>query len=140
MSASGYSGTPLLKKLGIVPEMKVLLISAPDNYFTLLETDIGSQVIKQGKADFVHLFATDKKKLETGFLQLIKTQPPTCIIWISWYKKSAKMATDITEDSIREIVLPTGWVDVKVCSVSELWSGLKIVLRKKPPDSDQHCK
>jgi hypothetical protein len=94
-----------------------------------LETDISKQVIKNGKADFVHLFATSKKDLDKQFNQLIKKLPATAIIWISWYKKSAKIPTDITEDTIREIVLPTGWVDVKVCAVSEVWSGLKIVKR-----------
>ena len=110
--------------------MKILLIKPPDNYFQWLETDIQKQLIKSGTADFVHLFVIKKAELEKTFLQLIKKLPPNAIIWISWYKKAAKIPTDITEDSIREIVLPTGWVDVKVCAVNELWSGLKIVPRK----------
>ena len=130
MATAGYSGTSLFKKLGIKPEMKVLLVNPPDNYFKLLETDIRKQVIQSGSADFVHLFVVKRSELEKSFLQLIKKLPVNAIIWISWYKKAAKIPTDITEDSIREIVLPTGWVDVKVCAVSELWSGLKIVLRK----------
>ncbi|MES2330208.1 MAG: DUF3052 domain-containing protein [Bacteroidota bacterium] len=129
MATTGYSGTPLVQKLGIKPEMKVLLVGSPPNYFQLLETDIRKQVIKSGKADFVHLFVTSKKDLDKQFNQLIKKLPSTAIIWISWYKKSAKIPTDITEDTIREIVLPTGWVDVKVCAVSDVWSGLKIVKR-----------
>ncbi|MEO8174632.1 MAG: hypothetical protein ABI581_16170 [Sediminibacterium sp.] len=129
MATSGYSGTPLVQKLGIKPEMKVLLIGAPDDYSQLLEADISKQVIKSGKADFVHLFATSKKDLDRQFNQLIRKLPSNAVIWISWYKKSAKMPTDITEDTIREIVLPTGWVDVKVCAVSEVCSGLKIVKR-----------
>ncbi|MES2372553.1 MAG: DUF3052 domain-containing protein [Bacteroidota bacterium] len=129
MSTTGYSGTPLVQKLGIKPGMKILLVGAPADYFRLLELDISKQVIKSGKADFVHVFATSKKDLEKRFNQLIKKLPATAIIWISWYKKSAKLPTDITEDTIREIVLPTGWVDVKVCAVSEIWSGLKIVKR-----------
>ena len=131
MSTTGYSGTPLVQKLGIKPEMKVLLVNAPADYFNLLETDLSKQVIKAGKADFVHLFAVSRKELEKQFLQLIKKVPGTAIIWVSWYKKSAKIPTDITEDAIREIVLPTGWVDVKVCAVSDVWSGLKIVQRVK---------
>ena len=130
MATVGYSGTPLVKKLGIKPEMKILLINPPDNYFQWLETDIQKQVIRSGSADFVHLFAVKRLELEKTFLQLIKRLPANAIIWISWYKKSAKIPTDITEDTIREIVLPTGWVDVKVCAVNELWSGLKIVARK----------
>lgn len=129
MAISGYSGTPLVQKLGIKPEMKILLIGAPSDYFQLLALDINKQVIKSGKADFVHVFATSKKDLERQFTQLIKKLPATAIIWVSWYKKSAKIPTDITEDTIREIVLPTGWVDVKVCAVSDVWSGLKIVKR-----------
>ncbi len=129
MATAGYSGTPLLKKLGTKPEMKVLLLNPPENYFDLLESNIQKQLVKAAPADFVHLFVVKKADLEKSFLQLIKKLPPDAIIWISWYKKSAKIPTDITEDTIREIVLPTGWVDVKVCAVSELWSGLKIVLR-----------
>lgn len=129
MAIAGYSGTPLVQKLGIKPEMKVLLFGAPADYFQLLETDISKQVIKTGKADFVHVFATSKKDLDKQFNQLIKKLPATAVIWISWYKKAAKIPTDITEDTIREIVLPTGWVDVKVCAVSDIWSGLKIVQR-----------
>jgi hypothetical protein len=129
MAAAGYSGTPLVQKLGIKPEMKVLLLGAPAYYFKLLQTDISKQVIKSGKADFVHLFVTSRKELDKQFHQLIKNLPVTSMIWISWYKKSAKIPTDITEDTIREIVLPTGWVDVKVCAVSDIWSGLKIVKR-----------
>jgi hypothetical protein len=130
MATAGYSGTPLVQKLGIKPEMKVLLIGTPVDYFRLLETDISSQVVKTGKPDFVHLFVISKKDLDKQFHQLIKKLPATAIVWVSWYKKSAKIPTDITEDTIREIVLPTGWVDVKVCAVSDIWSGLKIVKRK----------
>lgn len=129
MPAAGYSGTPLVQKLGLRPEMKVLLVHPPENYFELLGQDISSQVVKTGKPDFVHLFAVNRKELEKDFNKLIQKLPPDAIIWISWYKKAAKIPTDITEDVIREIVLPTGWVDVKVCAVSEQWSGLKIVKR-----------
>ncbi len=129
MTTAGYSGTPLVNKLGIKPEMKLLLVNAPADYFHILETDISKQVVKSGNADFVHLFATSKKDLDKHFNQLIKNLSSKAIIWISWYKKSAKIPTDITEDTIREIVLPTGWVDVKVCAVSDVWSGLKIVRR-----------
>ena len=130
MANSGYSETSLLKKLGIKPEMKVLLMNVPDNYLALLGVDISKQMVTSNNVDFVHLFVSSKKELEKQFHQLIITVPLTTIIWISWYKKSAKMPTDITEATIREIVLPTGWVDIKVCAVSELWSGLKIVKRK----------
>ncbi len=132
MQAVGYSNTVLIKKLGIKATNKLILLNAPSNYFELLGTDLSAQVVKSGStADFVHLFVIKRIDLEKQFFKLIKKLPPTAVIWISWYKKAAKMETDISEDTIREIVLPTGWVDIKVCAVSELWSGLKIVLRKE---------
>ena len=128
---AGYSGTPLKKKLGITDEMKIFLINAPENYSDLLEENISKQLVKKIEAaGFVHLFAVTKKELEKQFNKIILSAYEDTVIWISWYKKSAGIATDISEDTIREIVLPTGWVDVKVCAVSELWSGLKIVKRK----------
>jgi hypothetical protein len=129
MAATGYSETPLIRKLGIRPEMKIQLINAPENYFELLETDILAQVVKSG-GDFIHIFAVSARELEKQFKHAIKAVTPGGMIWISWYKKSCKIPTDITEDTIREIVLPAGWVDVKICAVSEKWSGLKIVRRK----------
>jgi hypothetical protein len=128
---AGYSQTPILKKLGIKEEMKVHLVNAPSGYMELLETDLTGQLTpKISEASLVHIFSTSKKELGKLFIQTIKQAREGLIIWISWYKKSSGMQTDITEDIIREIVLPTGWVDVKVCAVSQLWSGLKIVKRK----------
>jgi hypothetical protein len=129
MASSGYSGTPLPQKLGIKPGMKILLLHAPDDYSGILGENISAQLVKKAPADLVHLFAVNRKELENDFYGLINQLAPTAIIWISWYKKSAKIPTDITEDVIREIVLPTGWVDMKVCAVNDVWSGLKIVKR-----------
>jgi len=127
----GYSATPLWKKLGLQQESKLLLIGAPAAYFDWLGADFTPTVVKSGKqANMVHLFAPHRKDIDRHFPVLIEQLPADGIIWISWYKKSAGIATDVTEDVIREIVLPTGWVDVKVCAVSEEWSGLKIVKRK----------
>ncbi len=129
---AGYSGTPLMKKLGIKEEMKLMLINAPENYSALLELDIHAQLTnKISDTDFVHLFVVSRKELESNFLKIIKVAKDGLMIWVSWYKKSSGMQTDVTEDTIREIVLPTGWVDIKVCSVSDVWSGLKIVKRKQ---------
>ncbi len=129
---AGYSGTPLIKKLGIKPGMKLMLINAPKNYMELLEQDVSEQLTnKIAEADFIHVFAVSKKELEQQFLKTIANAKDGLMIWVSWYKKSAGMQTDITEDTIREIVLPMGWVDIKVCAVSDLWSGLKIVKRKE---------
>src|ERR1700712_3242895 len=101
MSTSGYSGTPLLNKLGIKPAMKVLLVNEPVNYFDLLENDISKQVCSKNETpDFIHLFVKNYKEFEQG-MKLIKSiakKNTEIIIWVSWYKKSAKIPTDITED------------------------------------------
>jgi len=129
---AGYSKTPLIKKLGIKEEMKILLMNAPKDYMKILECDISKQLTnKIIEAGFVHAFTTSKAELKKNFMEIISEASNNLIIWISWYKKSSGIATDITEDVIREIVLPTGWVDIKVCAVSDVWSGLKIVKRKK---------
>ena len=129
---AGYSGTPLMKKLGIKEEMKLMIINAPENYSDILEHDIDAQLTnKISEADFVHLFVVSRKELESNFLKIINAAKVGLMIWVSWYKKSSGLQTDVTEDTIREIVLPTGWVDIKVCAVSDVWSGLKIVKRKQ---------
>lgn len=131
MATVGYSGTALLKKLGIKEEMKVHLINAPKDYFEMLEKDISGQLIaKKEVPDFVHLFSKSKKEFETEMKKL-KTAckiNTTIIIWVSWYKKSAGIKTDITETDIRNYALQNDLVDVKVCAVSEQWSGLKLVV------------
>ena len=129
MALAGYSGKPLIRKLSIAPQMRVLLHHAPANYMELLGEDISNQLVTSPPAELVHLFCVSRHDLETRFTGLIGQLPPKAMVWISWYKRSAKIPTDITEDSIREIVLPLGWVDVKVCAVSVVWSGWKIVRR-----------
>jgi len=129
---AGYSLTPLIKKLGIQENSALLTIRAPGNYFELLEADISHQLTPdKSKADILHIFAEKRAALEDDFASIIAVAKPAAAVWISWYKKSAKIPTDVNEDVIREIVLPTGWVDVKVCAVSDIWSGLKIVKRLK---------
>ena len=129
MATAGYSQTPLLKKLGIKDDLKVLLLNPPDNYFDLLSKDISRQFCgKNDKPDFVHLFVKSEKEFVVQMQKLVTKILPTTIIWVSWYKKSAKIATDITEDTIRNYALQHDLVDVKVCAVSEIWSGLKLVV------------
>jgi hypothetical protein len=131
MAIAGYSGTPLIKKLGIKPEMKLLLINQPDDYYTLLETSVASQICKKKEVpDFVHLFIKSAKEFDTEMkkLQAVIKQNTAIIIWVSWYKKAAKIATDVTEDVIRNYALQNDLVDIKVCAVSELWSGLKLAV------------
>ena len=132
-TTAGYSGTPLIKKLGVIEEMKILLVHQPTGYFELLQKDVGKQVVK-GNAipDFVHLFADSTKQfeLEMKKLESVYKLNPLLIIWVSWYKKTSGIPTDLTEDIIRQYALTHGLVDVKVCAVSGIWSGLKLVVPK----------
>jgi hypothetical protein len=124
-----YSDTPLLRKLGIKAEMKVLLIEEPAEYYKWLEADISSQLCKKDDiADFIHLFVKTNKEFESAMKKIKRNMKPTTIIWVSWYKKSARIYTDLTEDVIRNYALKNDLVDVKVCAVSEVWSGLKLVV------------
>ena len=131
MSTTGYSGTPLLKKLGIKPEMKILLLNQPDDYYSLLETNISDQLCKKNETpDFIHLFVKTEKEFinEMKKLKTVYKKNTAITLWVSWYKKAAKIATDVTEDTIRNYALQNDLVDVKVCAVSEVWSGLKLVV------------
>ena len=134
MATTGYSGTPLIKKLGIKPGHKLLLINKPGNYFDLLEVDVSGQLVEKNKTpDFIHLFVITNKEFENEMKRLrpINKTNPNIIIWVSWYKKSAGIKTDVTEDVIRNYALQNNLVDVKVCVVSEIWSGLKLVVPLK---------
>lgn len=131
MATAGYSGIPLLKKLGIKPETKLLLINQPDDYYSLLETNVKDQISKKNETpDWIHLFVKSNKEFETEMkkLKTVCKKNPAITIWVSWYKKSAKIPTDITEDTIRNYALKNDLVDVKVCAVSDIWSGLKLVV------------
>lgn len=131
MATAGYSGTPLMKKLGIKPEMRLLTVNKPADYYKLLEVDISDQSVGKDKTpDFVHLFVRNTKEYEAEMRKLkpLCKQNPNIIIWVSWYKKAAKIETDITEDVIRNYALKNDLVDVKVCAVSDIWSGLKLVV------------
>ena len=131
MATVGYSGTPLLKKLGITPAMKILVINKPDDYYKLLEMDIKDQLCRKNETpDLIHLFVKNTKEFETEMKKLksVCKQNSNITIWVSWYKKAAKIETDITEDVIRNYALKNDLVDVKVCAVSDSWSGLKLVV------------
>lgn len=129
--AVGYSGTPLLQKLGIKPGMKVLLVHQPDDYYALIEMNINSQLCRKNETpDLVHLFVKTNKEFENEMRSILAfcKKNPVIAIWVSWYKKSAKIPTDVTEDTIRNYALKHDLVDVKVCAVSDVWSGLKLVV------------
>ena len=128
---AGYSGTPLLKKLGIQPKASIKLINAPDNYWSLLEADISDQLCaKDDVPDLIHLFVTSRTQFESEMkkMRTVLLRNPQLVIWVSWYKKSSGMVTDVTEDVIRNFALQNDLVDVKVCAVSDIWSGLKLVV------------
>lgn len=137
MSESGYSGTPLPKKLGLKPEMAALFIALPDNLSHLAEevpgalqaTDLASA--NASGLDYAHVFETSRAALKEHALRLKAMLKPAGMLWISWPKKASKVPTTITEDVLREVFLPAGLVDVKVCAVDEIWSGLKFMLRKE---------
>ena len=113
--------------------MKVWLINDPADYFELLENNISSQLCKPRESpDFVHVFAKNRKEFETAMKEVLawSRKNRQIVIWVSWYKKSAKIVTDITENDIRNYALQNGLVDIKVCAVSDNWSGLKLVVPK----------
>ena len=133
MATAGYSGTPLLKKLGIKPGNKLLFVNQPRNYFELLEADVTDQLCNKNEVpDLIHLFVSTKKEFESEMERLdeLIRKNKRMAIWVSWYKKSG-IATDITEDTIRNFALRNNLVDVKVCAVSDIWSGLKLVVPLK---------
>ena len=130
----GYSGTPLPKKLGIKPGARVCLVDAPDEVRAELSAALaGCEIVTNGKSplDFAMLFTKSKTKLEKDFHRLSKLLAPAGMLWVSWPKKSSGVATDLNENIAREIGLAAGLVDVKVCAVTEVWSGLKFVRRLK---------
>lgn len=131
---AGYSGTPLAKKLGIKEQTTVVAVDAPKGYRGLLDplpaaVKFSSKIDKT--TDIVHVFSTDKAELSRALGSYRKTLQPNAAVWVSWPKKSAKVPTDITEDVVREVALPLGFVDIKVCAIDDVWSGLKLVVRKE---------
>lgn len=131
---AGYSGTPLVQKLGIKPDNTVILINAPSNYRRLLGTidkSVRFEDTITKDAAFVHLFVTTRSDLQRNLGKLRRNIADSGVVWVSWPKKSAGVQTDVTEDVIRTVALPLEFVDVKVCAVDEIWSGLKLVVRRE---------
>lgn len=131
---SGYSGTPLAKKLGIKSKAYVRLINAPGHYMQLF-TDMPADVYFIGdedvKNDVIHFFTKNHNELLDLLPNLKEQIKPDGMIWVSWPKKASKVTADITEDKIRDFALSIGLVDIKVCAVDEIWSGLKLVIPVK---------
>ena len=131
---AGYSGTPLAKKLGIKVGFLVVTINAPDNYAELVEPLPNAVSIYDSSvvdADLIHLFTNSRDELFGKLAECSRQIKQNGSIWVSWYKKAAKLPTEITEDTVRVAAFPLGLVDVKVCAVDEKWSGLKLVIRKE---------
>jgi len=131
---AGYSGTPLWKKLGYKAGVSAYVEGEPGNYISLLTlpADVVVTWLPRAKSEmeFVHLFATSASQLKSKLESVRKRIVPVGVIWVSWPKKSSGVTSDITEDTIRDLALPMGLVDVKVCAVDEVWSGLKLVIRR----------
>jgi hypothetical protein len=131
MSTAGYSGTPLSKKLGIKDGSRMALLGAPDGYAKSLAPAPVFDKAAGKQTDIVQVFCTQRADLARQLAALRKALKPDAAVWVSWPKKAAKVPTDITEDTVREVALPLGFVDIKVCAVDEVWSGLKLVVRKE---------
>jgi len=130
---AGYSGTPLAKKLGIKEGMRVIALNAPDAYESWLEGLPATASISDRMAPpvaAVHLFETRRSSLAKTLKSLRSRLQVDGFVWVSWPKRTSGLKTDITEDVIREVALPLGFVDVKVCAVTDTWSGLKLVIRR----------
>ncbi|MDB5440474.1 MAG: hypothetical protein JWM33_2901 [Caulobacteraceae bacterium] len=128
---AGYSGRTLAEKLGLKPGMTVLVLAAPEGYGQWIGLDFGFQThADDGMVDFVHLFARSQADLDALLPAARRAIRPDGMIWVSWLKQAARIPTDLTEDVIRNRALAGDLVDVKVCAVSDIWSGLKLVVRK----------
>ena len=137
-TTTGYSGTPLAKKLGIRANSRLSLQAPPADYSKLVAPlPAGVQRVSRIDAttDIIHLFATRRAALRTLLRDTLDAMRPDAVVWVSWPKRSAGVPTDITDDVIRELALPMNLVDIKVCAVDATWSGLKLMVRKakRPP-------
>jgi hypothetical protein len=133
MSAAGYSGTPLAKKIGFKPGDSAAFLDAPDHLEELLG-DLDGVTVKRslrGRADVVMCFVTARAQLDKRAARLREAIAPAGMVWVCWPKRASKVPTDMTEDVVREVLLPTGLVDVKVAAIDETWSGLKLVVRRE---------
>ena len=138
---AGYSGTPLAKKLSLKDGMRVWWDEMPES----VRNEIAAEGLQfelldapEAPIDVAHIFVTERADLEAKLQKLMPLLGQSGMIWVSWPKKAAKVPTDITEDTIRDVCLPMGLVDVKVCAVDTTWSGLKLVVRRQKNDVQRH--
>ena len=136
---AGYSGTPLVRKLGLKDGLRALFLDLPESLGWLVETVAFDSVVCAGwhalpaaeNLDFIHGFTASRAVLEAHAQNIRRAVAPTGSVWISWPKKASKRPTDVTDQVIRDVLLPTGLVDVKVAAVDEVWSGLKLMIRRE---------
>ncbi len=131
---AGYSGTPLAAKLGIKPAGRVVLVGAPDGFESTLEPlPDGVKVSRRlaGRNDVLVVFVTRRADLERRFDAVVRAMEPDAGFWVAWPKRASTVPTDMTEDVVRDVALPEGLVDNKVCAIDEVWSGLRLVIRKE---------
>ncbi len=132
---AGYSGTPLFRKLGIKPGDAVAVLGAPPGFAgglaALSGADVAGELRGDGLLDVIVTFVRWREDLETQLPGLRRRMAPACGLWIAWPKRAARVPTDMTEDVVREVALPTGLVDNKVCAIDEVWSGLRLVIRRE---------
>lgn len=132
-TSAGYSGTPLAKKLGIRDGMRIAVLGAPGEYrewLAPMPADVVFDTKASARSELVHLFTASAAELRKHLTAWRRSLAADCPVWVSWPKKTSNVPTGITEDDIRAIALPLGYVDIKVCAVSDVWSGLKLVVRK----------
>jgi len=137
-TAAGYSGRPLAQKLGLNSGATVTVIAPPSNYRKLLGSISKSLIFNDTvatNAAFVHLFVTKRAELQKRLRQIRSKLADHGTVWVSWPKKTSGVETDVTEDLIRAVALPLQFVDVKVCAVDDVWSGLKLVIRREHRNS-----
>jgi hypothetical protein len=134
VSTAGYSGTPLIQKLGFKPGMRALYVNAPAGFGDLLGAlPDGVRVLSRAAPglDLALLFVLERRELERRLPGLRAKLASTGMVWVAWPKRASKVPTDMTEDVVRDVALPRGLVDVKVCAIDETWSGLKLVIRRE---------
>jgi hypothetical protein len=131
---AGYSKTPLAGKLGIKPNTAVVVMNEPAHYRKILGNaakNVAFSDRTESGSEFVHFFTIRRNELQKELKKLRNTIADAGVVWVSWPKKSSGVATDVTEDVIRDVALPLGFVDIKVCAVDETWSGLKLMIRRE---------
>lgn len=126
---AGYSGTPLARKLGFKDGMRTVYVNPPDGFAVDGIDDARTRLAK--RTDLIVFFTKERRELERRLAALRRAIEPDGMLWVAWPKRASGVATDMTEDIVRDVALPTGLVDTKVCAIDEVWSGLRLVVRKE---------